>query len=167
MDTSTRSDRTLVLGLGNRVMTDDAAGLVALERFRERFAARQDVDCLDGGTLGLDLLAYIEGYGRVLISDCLMRRGEKPGAVLKVEAEDVEAVFQTCLSPHQMGLKDLIAVLHLLQRMPERLTVVGVEGKEIGIGTELSPEVEGAIPEMVELMAEVLRAWGRPVAEAS
>jgi hydrogenase maturation protease len=121
------------------------------------------VDFLDGGTLGLDLLGYMEGYGRILIADCLLRRGSVPGAVLRVEAEEVEAVFQNCLSPHQMGLKDLLAVLSLQGRLPECLTVVGVEGKEIGLGTELSPEVEAAIPAMTELMADVLRAWGHEV----
>lgn len=160
MDTSSKSDRTLVLGLGNRVMTDDAAGLVALERFQKCYEVPGSVDFMDGGTLGLDLLVYMEGYGNILICDCVMRRGDAPGAVLRVEEEDVDAVFQHCLSPHQMGLKDLIAILHLQGNMPGRLTVVGVEGKSIELGLDLTPEVEAAVPTMAELMAEVLNSWG-------
>jgi len=160
VDSSTKTDRTLVLGLGNRVMTDDSAGLVALERFRECYEVPDCVDYMDGGTLGLDLLVYMEGYGNILICDCVMRRGDSPGSVLRVEEAEVEAIFQKCLSPHQMGLKDLIALLHLQGRMPNQLTVVGVEGKNIELGLELSPEVEAAVPAMTEMMAEVLESWG-------
>jgi hydrogenase maturation protease len=154
-----RNNRTLVLALGNLVMTDDSAGLVALGRFKEKYAMPEGVDLLDGGTLGLDLLCYMEGYKRILIVDCVMR-SKNPGEVVIVEAEEIETVFANCLSPHQMGLKDLIAVLRLQGRMPEQMTVVGIEGEVIDLGTEVTASVAGAIGEAAETMAGVLRSWG-------
>lgn len=158
------TEKTMVMGLGNRIMTDDAAGLFALEKFRDSFSVPPGVDLFDGGTLGLELLNYMEGYDNVLIADCLVGRGEA-GDVHRVEGTEVEIVFERCLSPHQMGLKDIIAILSLQQRMPKNLTVVGVTGGSIEVGTELTPLVQAAIPEAVNLMADILRSWGIPVSD--
>ena len=165
MDTNTatkRSGRILVMGLGNRVMTDDAAGLVALEQLRGGYELPETVDLLDGGTLGLDLLGYMEGYGRILIADCLAS-GRPAGKVVRVEGEEIETVFERCLSPHQMGLKDLIAVLRLQGRMPGEMTVIGVEGRDIDLGLELSEPVAAAMGKVVGEMVAVLGEWGVPV----
>ncbi len=165
MDTSTeKSNRTLVLGLGNRVMTDDSAGLFALEQFKDKFDLPQGVDLMDGGTLGLDLLYYIEDYDSVLIADCVMV-GQEPGTVVKVESEDIPTFFARALSPHQMGIKDLVSVLDLQGRMPEPLAVVGVQGVSIELGTEPVAVVMAAIPRMVDAMAELLRSWGHEINE--
>jgi len=154
------SKKTLVLGLGNRLMTDDGAGLAALDLFGDLYELPPGVELLDGGTLGLELLVYIEGSDNVLIADCIMGRGREPGSVVRVEGSDVAAVFQKCLSPHQMGLKDIIAVLELQQATPERLTIVGIEGEVVELGTEMTPRVRDAVPGAVDMMAEVLGEWG-------
>jgi len=153
------TEKTLVMGLGNRVMTDDAVGLFALEAFGEAYELGENADLFDGGTLGLELLAYMEGYDNVLIADCIVGRGG-PGEVVRVDKEDVAIVFERCLSPHQMGLKDIIAILELQQRTPKRLTVVGINGGQIDVGTEPTSAVAAAIPEAVAMMASILESWG-------
>ncbi len=157
-----RGSRTLVLGVGNRIMTDDAVGLEALAALRRGYRLPGTVDLVDGGTLGLDLLVHIEGYPRVLVLDCVML-GREPGAVVRVEGEEIPAVLGQCLSPHQVGLQDLLGVLRLLDRIPERLTVVGVEPERIDPGLELSAPVRRALPGMLEEAAAVLREWGLAV----
>ena len=156
----------MILGLGNRVMTDDSAGLVALDLFLERYKLPPDVDTLDGGTLGLELLSYMEGYGAILITDCVMR-GCDPGTLLLVEEGEIETIFERALSPHQMGIKDLIAILRLQGRVPGRMVVVGVEGASIAIGIELTPLVAGAMDGFVEMMVRVLAGWGVEVEPVS
>lgn len=140
-------------------MTDDSAGLRALEALEQRYELPETVDVLDGGTLGLDLLPRVEGYGNVLIADCVTI-GREPGTLVQVEGEDVPTVFARCLSPHQMGLQDLIAVLQLQGRMPERLTVIGVEPESLEVGLELSEPVRSSLPRMVEAMLSVASSWG-------
>lgn len=140
-------------------MTDDAVGLEALITFQQRFAVPDGVDLLDGGTLGLDLLPHMEDYRNILIADCVTV-GHPPGTLLQVEGEDVSITFSRCLSPHQMGLKDLIAVLELQGRLPERLTVLGVEPESIELGLQLSATVAAALPRLVDAMARVLGEWG-------
>ncbi|MBE0618199.1 MAG: HyaD/HybD family hydrogenase maturation endopeptidase [Proteobacteria bacterium] len=139
-------------------MTDDAVGLEALRAFAERYAVPEGVDLLDGGTLGLDLLVHMEGYPRILVADCVTA-GHAPGTLLRVEGEDVPRVFSQCLSPHQMGLKDLVAVMELQGRMPDRMIVLGVEPQSVELGLELSAPVDRTLPRLVEAMAGVLREW--------
>ena len=109
----------------------------------------------------MDLLPYMEGYRNILIADCVTV-GHPPGTVLQVEGEDVSTTFSNCLSPHQMGLKDLIAVLELQGRLPERLTVLGVEPESIELGLQLSATVAATLPRLVDAMARVLGEWGLP-----
>ncbi len=139
-------------------MTDDAVGIEALAAFQQDHELPPDTDLLEGGTLGLDLLVHMEGYRRILIADCVTT-GRAPGTLVKVEGEDVPKAFANCLSPHQMGLRDLISVLELQGRMPERLTVLGVEPASIEFGLELSPAVEAALPKLVAAMAAQLAEW--------
>lgn len=148
----------MIIGLGNRLMTDDGVGLEALRAFEESYGLPQGVDLLDGGTLGLDLLVHIEGYPRVLIADCVTA-GHPPGTVFRLEGNEVPRAFSQCLSPHQMGLKDLVAVLELQGRLPEALIVLGVEPQSIEMGLELTDPVREALPRLVAAMERVLREW--------
>lgn len=147
------------MGLGNKVMADDAAGLFALEKFRETFEGGEELAFLEGGTLGLELLVYMEGYENVLILDCLVGVGA-PGDVVAVDGANAHAAFERCLSPHQMGIRDLLSLLDLMQRMPKNLTVVGIVGSEIDVGLELTPTVAAALPQAVEKAGEILQSWG-------
>lgn len=141
-------------------MIDDGVGIEALRAFQETYELPEGVEVLEGGTLGLDLLVYMEGCREILIADCVTA-GHPPGTLLRVEREDVAATFARCLSPHQMGLKDLISVLELQGRLPERLTVLGVEPADLEVGEHLSEPVRRAVPRLVAAMAEVLTEWGR------
>lgn len=149
----------MIIGLGNRLMTDDGVGLEALRAFEEAYDLPDGVDLLDGGTLGLDLLVHLEGYPRVLMADCVTV-GHPPGTVLRLEGDDIPRAFAQCLSPHQMGLTDLLAVLELQGRLPEALVVLGVEPESIEPGLELSAPVRAALPRLAREMADTLAGWG-------
>lgn len=149
----------MVIGLGNLVMSDDAVGLEAIRRLEASYALPQGVDVLDGGTLGLDLLVHLEGYGALLIADCVATGGAA-GDVYRIGRDEVEAVFGRCLSPHQVGLQDLLALLELQGRLPSRVTVVGVEPASLAPGVGLSEVVQASLGEVVRALAGELRGWG-------
>jgi hydrogenase maturation protease len=140
-------------------MGDEAIGLEALRMFRERFGAPEGVELLDEGTLGLQLLAHLEGCQRLLVADCA-ELGGPAGEVARLGAEDVEPAFSRCLSPHEMGLNDLLGALVLLGERPRDFAVIGMEPERIEPGLELSEPAQAALPAMVEAMAEELRSWG-------
>lgn len=156
----------LVLGLGNALMGDDAFGVRAVEHLRSRYRPPAGVEVLDGGTLGLDLLPRLEGVKRLLIVDAL-EMGAAPGAVFRLEGEDVPRAFAHKLSVHQMGVQDLLAVAELQGHLPEKLVVWGVQPGSTELGLELSPPVAIALPKVLDGILRELAAWGHDLASAA
>lgn len=80
----------LVLGLGNLLRRDEGLGIRAMERLRACYALPAAVQLVDGGTLGLELLSYLEGAERVLILDAALTDGP-PGTLLRAAGDQVPA----------------------------------------------------------------------------
>ncbi|MBW2467169.1 MAG: HyaD/HybD family hydrogenase maturation endopeptidase [Deltaproteobacteria bacterium] len=150
---------TLVLGVGNVLLTDEGVGVRALKELERRFSFSDDVELLDGGTSGIELLRHIQGRDNLIIIDC-MTFDQPPGTVYKVENEDVPAAFRTRISPHQLGLSDLLAALMLTDGLPENLVLFGVEPESIDIGLELTTTVESSLDKLITAIAEELRRIG-------
>ena len=149
----------LVLGLGNSIMTDDGFGVRAVNTLSSRYHFQGEVTLVDGGTLGLDLLPYLEDLDTLLIIDALDMRKE-PGRIFRLEGEEVPRAFASKLSVHQMGLQDLLAVAELQGHVPSRLVVWGVQPESIEMGTDLTVKVAAAVEPLVQNVLDELRAWG-------
>ena len=88
---------TLVLGVGNLLMSDDGVGVHAVQRLEKR-TLPPGVEVLDGGTCGLDLLQFFEGVERLIVLDAA-NLGREPGAIVRLEGEDVPAFLAMKVSP--------------------------------------------------------------------
>ena len=152
----------LVLGVGNLLLQDEAAGVRAIEEFERRYVPPSGVEILDGGTCGIELLQYVEGRELLVLVD-VVRTGAAPGTISRFVGDAVPAVFQSKISPHQLGLSDLLATLRLLDKVPAQIVLLGVEPKVIETGLEMSPEITAQIPVLVEMIAQELRALGLSV----
>jgi len=151
----------LVLGLGNVLCTDDGAGIAALHRLRREWQLAEGVVALDGGTLGLDLLPLVERAERVLLIDAILGDGP-PGSPVRVEGEAVPAAVYERLSPHQIGVSDLLGGAALLGRYPSQVVIVGVVPESIELGLGCSDTVAEAIPGLVDRVVAELDALGFP-----
>lgn len=140
-------------------MSDDGVGVKVVERLKRDYRFPESVTLLDGGTLGLDLLPRLEGIGRLLILDA-METGKAPGTLVRLTGDEIPAAFATKLSPHQMGLQDLLAVAHLQGIVPPEMVMWGVQPTQIAIGTELSEPVAAQVDIMVETALHELSRWG-------
>jgi hydrogenase maturation protease len=149
----------LVLGLGNALMSDDGFGSRMAEMLQARFRFSSGIAVLDGGTLGLDLLPRLEGIDRLLIIDALEMDAE-PGAVFRLEGEEVPRAFASKLSVHQVGVQDLLAVAELQGHLPSELVVWGVQPGTVEMGLDLTPTVTAAMDKVLAGVLEELRAWG-------
>ena len=148
----------LVLGIGNLIMTDDGVGVQVVHRLQERYTFPPTVRLLDGGTLGLDLLPYLEGVRRLLVVDAV-ETGGPPGTLIRLTGDEINIAFRTKLSPHQMGLQDLLLVAELQGFAPEELLLLGVQPEEIGMGTELTPTVAERVEPLVDAVLHELERW--------
>ncbi len=149
---------TLVIGLGSPLMGDDGLGLVALERLRAG-GVPVGVTLADGGTWGLNLLPMIEAADRVLFIDAV-HGGWKPGQVACLEGDAIPRFLQTKLSPHQIDLREVLAVAEFRGTLPDELVVYGMEPDSVVLRTGLSPVVERRLAELVSAVRAQLRAWG-------
>jgi hydrogenase maturation protease len=152
-------NRTLVLGLGNILLRDEGVGVRVVEELQGRYDFPDEVVVLDGGTLGLDLLPYVEAADRLLVIDAL-DLGAKPGTVARLRDEEIPAFLSPKVSPHQMGLVDLLAAAHLSGALPEELVLWGVQPEAMNVGLDLSPTITAQVETLVANVLTELEQWG-------
>ncbi len=151
--------KVLILGLGNVLMSDDGFGPRLIEMLRRRLDFPPEVVLVDGGTLGLDLLPFLEEAQQLILLDA-MNLGAPPGSVFRLAAEEVPRALGAKVSVHQAGVQDLLAVAELLGHLPTEMVLVGVQPGALDVGLSLTPPVESALGGAGVAVAEVLREWG-------
>jgi len=140
-------------------MSDDGVGVRVVQRLASQHVYPPGVTVLDGGTLGLDLLPFLEGLERLLIIDA-METGGTPGTIARLTGDEIPVAFETRLSPHQMGLKDLLAVSLLQGNTPPDMVLLGIQPETIRMGVDLSPAVANRLETLVEMSLQELKNWG-------
>jgi hydrogenase maturation protease len=149
----------VVLGLGNLLRRDEGLGIRALERLQTRYILPDALQQLDGGTLGLELLCYLEGAARVLILDAALTDGP-PGTLLRAAGNELPAFFGMRTSPHEIALADLLAVTKLRGTEPDEVVVWGMQPAALELGWELSEPVAAHLDALVDAAATELQCWG-------
>ncbi len=154
------SGYTLVLGLGNILLGDEGVGVRVIERLREQYTFGEGVLVMDGGTLGLDLLPYLEGAARLLVVDAVQAR-KPPGTLVRLEGDEVSAFLDASkVSAHQEGLEDLLAVAALKGYLPGEVVLWGVQIESLSVSLELSSAVSAQVDALVRNVIEELARWG-------
>lgn len=160
MVVSTLPEKILVLGIGNILLKDDGVGPLIIRQL-EKNCEIPNVTFLDGGTQGLDLLAYLDGYSCVLVIDAL-DIGQKPGSIFCWEGKTLDGL-PTDISFHQMGLNELISAARLLE-MDMDFIILGVQAQDLSFGMELSEPVKKAVPllkeAVIKKIGEYLQSGG-------
>ena len=140
-------------------MGDDGIGVRVVQELKERYRFPAEVEFLDGGTLGLDLLPRLEGVERLLIVDAI-ETGAAPGTVVRLCGDEIPVAMATKLSPHQMGLKDLLSVATLMDYRIGEMVFWGVQPERIDMGLELSAAATAAMEPLGEEILGELARWG-------
>lgn len=149
----------LVLGLGNLLCGDDGAGVAAVELLLRTYEIPPGASVLDGGTLGLSLLPYVEDARDAILVDAI-RADAPPGSPVRLEGRDVPLAAMERLSVHQVGVADLLGGASLVGRLPQRLLLLGVVPETIELRFGRSASVEAALPDLVERIVTEAEAWG-------
>lgn len=157
--TSAETSRTVVLGLGNMLMADDGVGLAALARLQDEWFLPRGVSLVDGGTWGMNLLHVVEGADQLLILDAI-DTGSPPGSIVRLEGSDIPRVLAHKLSPHQIDLREVLALADLRGLLPEQVVALGIQPERVELSTTLSPVVESQVGQLVQMGVAQLRLWG-------
>jgi hydrogenase maturation protease len=110
----------------------------------------------------MDLLYYLEGIKNLLLVDAVETHKE-PGTIIRLEGEDVPAFLDLKISPHQLGVPDMLAAARLKDLYPKRLVLWGIQPELMEIGLDLSPLIASKVDTLVGSLVEQLRAWGHTI----
>jgi hydrogenase maturation protease len=150
---------TLILGLGNILLGDEGVGVRVVERLLDLYHFPQGTQVMDGGTLALDLLPYVEDADRLVVLDAV-EMGAEPGTVVRITDEEVPTFLSVKVSPHQMGLSDILTAARLRGLSPGELVLWGVQPEVIDTTLELSPPVAAQVDALVDGVLADLSQWG-------
>lgn len=154
--------KTVVVGVGNIIRSDDGAGVHALRKLQRDSRLPDDVTLIEGGTRGLELLACLYDSSRLLLLDAV-DIGEQPGTLLRMAGDELRGL--PCgASVHQLGVADLLATLPLVSETPREIVLLGVQPAWTDWGTELSAPVEAALEPLVEAAVKQLHVWSQETA---
>ena len=140
--------KILILGLGNILLGDEGVGVRIAEQLAFH-SLSEEVEVIDGGTAGYELISFLEGREKVIIVDAV-KTEDKPGSVYKVDLSILEEDPTMHLSLHQIGLKNVFKMASLMEINPE-VTLIGVVPKDYqSYKIGLSKEVEKEIPIVIK-----------------
>lgn len=159
--------RVVVLGVGNILMTDEGVGVHAVTRLEEIYEFPESVELIDAGTSGMDCLDRIAHADLLLIADC-MRSRQAPGTISRLADDQIKAWFKTKISPHQVGLSDVLAACAFHDMSPKRVVLWGVEPESFDVCLELTPTVSAVLPDLCDKLLMELAEFGiHPVKKAA
>jgi len=151
----------LVLGLGNLICRDDGVGPLMVERLAAGWEPAAGAEVADGGTLGLSLMPLVERAERLLLVDAIAADAP-PGTLVRLAGEEVGPAVAQRLSPHQIGVADLLDGLRLIDRLPSRVILLGLVPESLGLGVGLTDDVAAGIPALEAAVLAETAAMGFP-----
>lgn len=154
----------VVLGIGNILLSDEGVGVRVVERLERDYLLPSEVRVIDGGTCAMEMLEQLENLDALIVVDCV-RHGQAPGTPVLLKDDDVPVFFRTKLSPHQVGLSDVLASLEFTGRAPKRTAIIGIQPGSMGLGMELTPTVAERLPELLAMTVAELRGQGLDLRE--
>jgi hydrogenase maturation protease len=158
---STNNTRVVVIGLGNPLMGDDGLGLAALDELRSGYALPPEVELVDGGTWGMNLLPVIEDAAELILIDAI-DVGATPGTFVRLEHARLPRYLATKISPHQVDLRDVLALAELRGTLPVDTVALGLQPGSIELRNSLSDVVRTRVDVLARAVVEELARRGHP-----
>ena len=144
---------TLVLGLGNVLLSDEGFGVHVVRRLRE-CELPEDVRVVEGGVSGFNLLGYLEGVRRLILVDVMIHSSPPGQLVLLEPGAKLDEPGKRLVSCHQIGVLELLKLWSLIGDEPD-IYLVATTPQSLEWGMELSPALQAACVEAVEVIKEL------------
>ncbi len=150
--------RKAILGLGNLLYQDEGFGVHAIRALQESIPLPEDIEIVDGGVLGMNLLPLVEESSHLLVFDAV-DAGQVPGTVLELDGKEIPKIAASKLSEHQVGFQEVLGLATFRGSLPSSLHLIGVQPQQMSSGIQLSQAVAGALPEVIQRAKNKLREW--------
>ena len=153
-----QSDVT-ILGVGNVILRDEGFGVRVAEYLDAHYTFPENVQIVDGGTLGIELTQFVTGTKKLLVIDSINGHAA-PGTRFAFRDDDVLAHFQDKISAHEVGIQDVLALLTVTGHKIPTVTVLGAQPYCLEAGVELSDDMKKLVPVVAREALAELRKWG-------
>jgi hydrogenase maturation protease len=152
-----RRPKTLILGLGNPILSDDSAGCRVAMALKESLDM-PEVDIQEAAIAGLDFLELLAGYDRTIIIDAIQTDKGIPGQIYRLGPE-ILADTRHAGSPHDVNLATALELGRKLKlKLPRIITIFAIEVEDVtSFGEKCTPGVTKAIPECVNMVIRELQ----------
>lgn len=149
-----------IAGIGNFILRDEGFGVHVVHYLQQHYNFPEEVEIQDIGTAGIYMAPFLEECDPILVIDVVDTQGE-PGSFHFFTLDDVKAGnFQTRMSPHQLGLLEILEVSKLRDAAPETIEFYTVTPKELEESIELSEVVARRKVEVAEMILARLKELG-------
>lgn len=153
--------RTLILGIGNTLLSDEGAGIHALNLLQLYHSNQPGLTFIDGGTLSFTLATYIEDCDNLIVFDAAELKSPAGTVRAMVGNEMDEFLGAARRSPHEVGLLDLFDIARLTESLPANRALIGIQPGHIGWGMSPTGPVEEGLPVAVQRAEELLACWNQ------
>lgn len=149
----------LVLGVGNILLTDEGVGIRVIEKLQERYVFPNNVNIIDGGTLGLSLLGIISEADYLIVVDAVKNGGE-PGSLYRLEGDEIPKRILAKNSLHQVDFLETLTSCQALGKVPETV-ILGIEPRDIeSLNIELTPAIQRKVDDLIHMVLQELERMG-------
>ena len=152
---------TVVLGVGNILLSDEGFGVRVAEVLQQRFLFSDEVAVLDGGTLGMELMRFLDGAQHLILIDAVHGSAAEPGSFHELRGDAVRLYFREKVSMHELGIQEVLASLEVMGKPIRDIVVFGVQPVSLEIGLDLTVLVAARVEETVERVIRQLKTWDR------
>ena len=147
-----------ILGLGNLLLCDEGFGVHFINYLTERYVFPDHFSVLDGGTAGIMLAPFMEDVDLLFVIDTVSLKAE-PGSIHCFTDDDVRAGnVQFRMSPHQVGLLDILELSKIRDKAPEKTEMITVVPEDLNLKIGLSPTLEPKLAEVMDILLKSLAA---------
>jgi len=158
MTVTPKTKKVLVMGVGNTLLQDDGIGVHVTESLKASYST-QDINILDGGTIGLSLLPEIEDADAVIIIDA-SEIGERPGSMrIFRNAEIDQQLSGKKRTVHEVAVSDLFSAAAIRGRCPAERALIAIQPGSTELGLEMTADVQAAVPGACEAINSITHKW--------
>lgn len=146
-----------VLGIGNLLLGDEGFGVHFVDNLLKNYNIPENIDILDGGTAGIMLSPFIEQVNVLYVIDVVNMEGP-PGSIHRFTDRDVRSGnIQTRMSPHQVGLLEILDLCRLRDHFPEHIEMLTVIPEDMSTRIGLSPCLTQSLPIVTDMLVHALK----------
>lgn len=150
-----------ILGIGNLLLSDESFGVHVVEFLEEHYSFPDSVTVLDGGTAGIYMAPFLEEHDPIFVVDVVNLDNAKPGSLYTFTADDARnGSMQTRMSPHQLGILEILDICKLRGIQPETVEFFCVVPESLATGLEMTDVVSSQVEKISKLLVERLQGMG-------